>query len=205
MLALFSLFSYSVFLSGFQDFPTKMTPGCRRNQTSQQSCGLCAKNPGPPHCTFSRDRGSEVLRTEVHSWCWAPLLYPTFYGSREICNDLYCQYGSWSSPWAVIMGKLRRRNQRQGEFSNDLNSNSKPKMKEQATPVSNGSDVSVCLKNRVHIRKYMRKYLFGTVIHHSIAKHSTCIVSFTPQKSLVMSIQTQSMKTSPSLVRRLSW
>lgn len=28
---------------------------------------------------------------------------------------------------------------------------------------SNSSAVSVCLKNRVHIWKYTRKYLFGTV------------------------------------------
>lgn len=89
---------------------------------------------------------------------------------------------------AVIMGKLRRRNQRQGGLSDDLNSNSKPKMKEQGTHVSNSSDVSVCLKNKVRIWKYTRKYLFGTVIHRSIAKHFMCIVSLNPQNSLVMSI-----------------
>lgn len=167
---------------------------CRRNRIFQQSCGLCTKNPSPPHCAFSRDRGSVVLRTEVHSWCWAPILYPTFYDSREICSDPYCHYGSWSSPWVVIMGKLQRRNQRQGRFSDDLNSNSKPKMKEQTTHISNSSDVSVFPKNRVHIWKYKRKYLFGTVIHRSVAKHSTCIVSFNPQNSLVMNLQTQSWK-----------
>lgn len=95
---IFSLFSYSFFLSGCQDFPAEMTAECRRNRIGQQPCGLCAKNPSPLHCTFSGDRGSLVLRTEVHSWCWAPLLDPTFYDSREMCNDPYCRLVAGALP-----------------------------------------------------------------------------------------------------------